>query len=66
MVVLSLSMSETVNEAVKTMAMFAVFATVYVPVIVAYMNGAVDNFISKFIPDPDAPNFVKYGEANDY
>jgi hypothetical protein len=62
---LSYGMSETVNEAVKTMAMFMVFAMFYVPVIVAYMNGAVDAMIDKFVPDPDAPNFVKYGEAVD-
>jgi len=48
------------------MTMFAVFATVYIPVIVAYMNGAVDKLIDKIVPDPDAPNFVKFGEASDY
>ena len=59
-------MSETLSESVKTMTMFAVFATVYIPVIVAYMNGAVDKLIDKIVPDPDAPNFVKFGEASDY
>lgn len=60
--------TSAVMEAAKNIGMFSAFAVVYVPAIYFYMNGAVHNWIDKFIPDPDAdaPNFVKFGEAGDW
>lgn len=54
------------SDAVGMVGAYAFFFVVYVPVVMAYVSGAFDGVMDYFVPDPGAPNFVKYGEADDY
>lgn len=66
----TMTATETIMDSLKTMGIFAVFAMFYIPALTVYIAGGFKEFMADFgygeSAVPEAPNYLKYGEASDY